>query len=84
VLGIAAPDLEPAGDCEVWEENWPSLQLFLRCQTQWRVSVAGLVGLDYGAVAWLLSLYETPDQRSIFEDLQTMESAVLAKLNRGG
>lgn len=57
------------------------LELFLRCQTQWRVGVNGLIGLDYGAVAWILRLYEEEDQhRAMLEDLQVMESAVLTVL----
>lgn len=62
----------------MWEENWPALEMFMRVQTQWRVGMNGLTGLDYGAVAWLLKLYEVEDQRSLLEDLQVMEGAVLA------
>jgi hypothetical protein len=61
----------------VWEENWPVLDMFLRCQTQWRTTMNGLLGLDYQAVAWLLRLYEVEDPRSLLEDLQVMEAAVL-------
>lgn len=75
------PDLEPSGDCEVWEENWPVLEMFLRCQTQWRTTMGGLLGLDYGAVAWILRLYEVEDQRAMLENLQIMESAAMAVLN---
>jgi hypothetical protein len=63
---------------EVLPENWEAVQMFLRCQTQWRISgMGGLIGLDYGAVAWLLRLYRAKDQRSLLEDLQIMEAAVL-------
>jgi hypothetical protein len=51
--------------------------MFLRCQTQWRTTMNGLLGLDYGAVAWLLRLYEVEDPRALLEDLQVMEAAVL-------
>ncbi len=61
----------------MWEENWPVLDMFLRCQTQWRTTMNGLLGLDYQAVAWLLRLYEVEDPRSLLEDLQVMEAAVL-------
>lgn len=58
--------------------------MFLRCQTQWRVTMSGVLGLDYGAVAWLLTLYAVEDQRSMLEDLQVMECSVLAVIaNRG-
>jgi hypothetical protein len=66
---------------EVWEENWPVLDMFLRCQTQWRTTMNGLLGLDYGAVAWLLRLYEVEDPRALLEDLQVMEAAALITVN---
>jgi hypothetical protein len=55
--------------------------MFLRCQTQWRTTMNGLLGLDYGAVAWLLRLYEVEDPRSLLEDLQVMEAAALVTIN---
>ena len=66
---------------EVWEENWPVLEMFLRCQTQWRTTMSGVLGLDYGAVAWVLKLYEVEDQRALLEDLQVMEAAAMATIN---
>jgi hypothetical protein len=75
-LGIVMPE-QPPEDFEVWEENWPVVEMFLRAQTQWRTTMNGLLGLDYGAVAWLLRLYEVEDQRALLEDLQVMEAAVL-------
>ena len=65
----------------MWEENWPVLDMFLRCQTQWRTTMNGLLGLDYGAVAWLLRLYEVEDPRALLEDLQVMEAAALITIN---
>jgi hypothetical protein len=63
----------------VWDDNWPALEMFLRLQTQWRVGMNGLIGLDYGAAAWVLSLYSAPDQhRELLEALQVMEAAVLS------
>ena len=57
------------------------LDMFLRCQTQWRTTMNGLLGLDYGAVAWLLRLYEVEDPRALLEDLQVMEAAALITIN---
>ena len=51
---LAAVKLESVDkDCDVWEENWPIVQMFLRIQTQWRVSMSGPVGLDYASLNWL-------------------------------
>ena len=55
--------------------------MFLRCQTQWRTTMNGVLGLDYGAVAWVLKLYEVEDQRSMLEDLQVMEAAAMVTIN---
>ncbi|MFZ9654547.1 MAG: DUF1799 domain-containing protein [Limnohabitans sp.] len=75
----------PKDDFEVWEENWPTVEMFLRIQTQWRVAGgmgAAYVGLDYQAVAWMFSLYNVEQPRQMLEDLQVMEAAALTALNR--
>lgn len=69
---------------EIWEDNWEAFGLFLQCQTQWRVSMSGLVGLDYSAVAWILRLYEVEDQRLTLEKLQVIEATVLQMMNQKG
>ena len=81
MLGVALPEQPRTDDFEVWEENWPVLEMFLRCQTQWRTTMAGVLGLDYVAVAWLLKLYEVEDPRALLEDLQVMEAAAMMALN---
>jgi len=83
-MGVALPEQQADEDYEVMPDAWPVVQMFLRCQTQWRTTINGLLGLDYGAVAWLLRLYEVEDQRSMLEDLQVMEAAVIAVLSREG
>ena len=81
-LGIVMPE-QPPEDFEVWEENWPVVELFLRVQTQWRTGMNGPIGLDYTAVAWVLKLTaEETAHRSLLEDLQIMESSVLAFIAR--
>ena len=65
----------------MWEENWPVVEMFLRAQTQWRTTMSGVLGLDYGAVAWLFMMYEVKDQRALLEDLQVMEGAAMMALN---
>jgi hypothetical protein len=81
---VALPASNDAKHFEVLPENWESVQLFIRCQTQWRTSMAGLIGLDYGAVQWLLRLYEVEDHRFALEDLQIMEAAVLSVVAKRG
>lgn len=78
---MALPEQPRTDDFEVWEENWPALEMFLRVQTQWRTTMSGVLGLDYTAVAWLLKLYKVEDQRGLLEDLQIMEAAAMMVLN---
>jgi len=70
---------------EVWEENWESLMMFLRMQTQWNVTMGGYVGLRYEVLlgaGGLMSLYDIENPRELLEDIQTMEAAALAELNK--
>lgn len=72
---------EPAPeDFEVWPENWDAVVMFLRISTQWRTSMGGPIGLDYGALEWLFRLYEVKEPRSLLEDLQVMEGAALTAM----
>jgi len=83
-LGIELPDmplLVPV-NFQVWPENWPAVEMFLRVQTQWRTTMSGVVGMDYAALAWVFRLYEIDDPRSLLEDLQVMEAAVMGVINK--
>ena len=78
----AAPEEE---HCEVWEENWESLMMFLRMQTQWNVTMGGYVGLKYEVLlgaGGLMSLYDVDNPRGLLEDIQVMEATALAELNK--
>jgi len=79
---VALPADDRSDDFFVLPENWESVQMFMRCQTQWRTGMAGPIGLDYGAVEWLLRLYGVEDHRTVLEDLQTMEAAVLMTISK--
>lgn len=83
---MTVPESEiKSADFEVLQENWEAVQMFMRCQTQWRVTgMGGIVGLDYVAVSWLLRLYRVKDQRKLLEDLRVMEAAVLETMAKKG
>lgn len=76
--------------CEVWEDNWPAVLAFLACQTQWRREFAGMSGvlvwqgLDYPALISVIRLHGHRGQSAlaIFEQVQVMEGAALAILNK--
>jgi len=67
---------------EVWEENWQSVEIFLKMQTQWNVTMGGYVGLKYEVLQWLSQLYDVEDKRHLLEDIQVMEAAALSELNK--
>ena len=79
---IAAAQLEAIKhDFEVWEENWEAVMMFLRMQTQWNVSMNGLIGLNYQALETLIRFYHVKEPVELFEKVQVIERAALVKMN---
>ena len=68
-------------DFEVFEDNWQTVEMFLRLQTQWRVSFGGLIGLDYIAAKWLFDVYGVDDHKEMLDALMIMERAALSALS---
>lgn len=62
----------------VFQENWDTLNAFLRFQTQWRVGMNGVTGLDYAAIQAGLRMSGQRMRPQVFEGLQAMEFAVLS------
>ena len=56
--------------------------MFLRCQTQWRVGISGIIGLDYTSVIEMIKLYLVEDTVAMLENLQIMEAGVLQVINK--
>lgn len=72
--GITLPErVTKPQNCMVWTEHWPAVELLARCVTQWRTGGNGVVGLDYGVVLQMASLYQIQDLARVMEDLQIME-----------
>jgi hypothetical protein len=65
----------------IWPETWPAVDLFLKVQTQWRGGASGIIGLDYGAVRWVMQLYGSEDDWELLEDLQVIEARVIERVN---
>lgn len=86
-LGIVPPsnfgDYEEGEEgFDVWPENWPTVEAFLKCQTQWVVAgMGGVIGLNYVAVDVVLRRYNLDDPE-IFAGIQVMEAAALKVMNR--
>lgn len=85
-FGVPAEMVEtvpvPAVDFEVWEENVQALSLFMRLQTQWRIINGVFAGINYQSIQFLFDVFKIEDQATILDDLQAMESAALAVLNK--
>jgi hypothetical protein len=68
----------------VLPDNWPAVVMWSRIQTQWRVSMNGVIGLDYGILLGpgnMFDLYSVESPRLLLEDLQVMEFAALEAMN---
>jgi hypothetical protein len=83
-MGVVLPGPEPEKDCEVWDENWETVMMFLRLQTQWNVVMGGFTGIKYEVLQWLCSLYSVEDPKAMLEGIQVMEAAALQVLNDHG
>lgn len=73
--GCAPEDVNPP--VGVWPDNWPVLDVFLKCNTQWRTGFNGAYGLDYSVLPWLFEMCSVKDHKQAFKDIQIMESAAL-------
>lgn len=72
--GVILPDApQQSTDYHLWAEHRPAVELFMRCATQWRTAADGVIGLDYGVVLQMASLYQVDDLPRAMEDLGVME-----------
>ena len=79
---LAAIQFDPIEQtCEIWEENWDIVLMFIRMSTQWNVSMSGMTGMNYPSLEWLCKLYSVKDPVAVFEGVQVMEMAALACMN---
>lgn len=82
-FGVALPVgyLQDAGQqvAEYGPDDVDAVMLFQALRTQWRVSMAGPVGLDYGVVPWIATQLDIDDERLrlAFGPLRVMEDEAL-------
>ena len=76
VFGLELPAPEPQV-FDIHPDAEEAITWFFRICTQWRVTSGTRIGLDYGVVLSLLSLYQVADPVAMLEDLQVMEEAAL-------
>lgn len=77
-MGLTIEEASGPG-VEVWDENWPSINVFICMSTQWLVNAGGPYGLNYVALAEVWQRTKTPEESrdAIFEDLRLMEGVAL-------
>lgn len=76
--GGAPPELVEAlsnevGVFEVEPDNWETVMLFVRVQTQWRHGFNGPTGLDYQGVEAAMRMAGVAQNVELFDGLQIME-----------
>lgn len=68
---------------EIWPCNWPAVQVFVACATQWRWLLAATqalrVGLEYTAVEAVMRMQRVParERPAVLARVQVMERAAL-------
>lgn len=80
-IAQAMQEASPTPDFEVFAENWHSVSVFLRLQTQWVPMMGGVAGLNYQSVDFLFRIEGIENQRETLADLQIMEIAALQIMN---
>ena len=72
---IAERDTPP----QLHPENVKAVEVFISVQTQWRVSIGGVTGLDYTALHHAMSMMgvRRRDRRDLFDRVRIMELAAL-------
>ncbi|TKD32591.1 hypothetical protein FCG41_21925 [Azotobacter chroococcum] len=63
----------------IWPDNWQAVGVFLDMDTQWRVGMAGPVGLDYGALEPVMRMrgIKKRDRQDVFAAVRIMEAEAL-------
>ena len=80
-FGLSEADYE--GEyVEIWQDNLDAFRLFKVMCTQWRTSMAGVTGLDYNCIPWVMKVNNIPENERIFNDLQIMEGEALKLMNK--
>jgi len=68
---------EEAPAVPAFEENRQAIELFLLLKTQWRVGMAGPIGLDYAGLRAGAAMAGKRLTPALFEDLRQMEAGAL-------
>ena len=69
-------------DLELWAENLRTVDVFCALSSQWLIGPAGIVGLRYEGIPFVLRMLGIPraDWIEIFHGLRIMETEVLEQV----
>ena len=83
LLGLTPADFKRE-KFDLWPENWPAVELFLRVHNQWRTGPGGAFALDYGVVFHELDRRDlAPDAYDdLLDDLRVIEGAALDEMHK--
>jgi hypothetical protein len=81
--GLSEDDY-PAEELRIWPDNWQAVSQFTCLGTQWRMGMAGPVGIDYNVLPSVFTLNGIPETEwpELFQSIRVMESAALAMLHQ--
>ena len=80
-MGVAVKKKEVDQNFYVYLENWEAVNMFLKVQTQWRVGMGGIIGLDYTSVLEMIKLY-TDKPIDLMESIQVIEASILKTISK--
>ena len=71
---------------DVWPENWPAIELYVRNRTQWIQGPGGPTGLNY---PWFQACLDrqgvsVDEAEDIMDGIRVIEDAVLDRIYGGG
>jgi hypothetical protein len=73
---------EGTEDYELWEENVPVVELFMKTIRQWRTAGEQFLGIDYVALDVVAKLSNMALDAEVFNDFQVMEARAVELLNK--
>lgn len=84
--GLTDADFADEDTVNVWPENWPAVEVFASMLTQWRVGVAGMVGLDYGVLPTVFRMrgIARKEWPEMFDAIRVMEDAAMKEMRSHG
>ncbi len=81
-IGLLREDVTDTSDFGVWPENWIPFQVFSEVSTQWRMGSGGPVGLDYGAVQWVMKLVKVKKKLDTLHAIRVLESSAIRQMSK--